>query len=175
MDSNAFGRTALCGFIAGAVAFLVFHQGGFWALTQAGVLQASTWSMVPTRPFGVPQVVSFMFWTGLWGVLAAFVVPRLPMPRWLGWVLFAAVVVTLVNWFIVLPLKGSPVGGGFRMPGARHVAHLQRPSATTRGVAGTRALRAAPANEPCRSCGTGLVAAKGAGVRALDGARSACG
>ena len=21
------------------------------------------------------------------------------------------------NWFVVLPLKGSPVGGGFRMPG----------------------------------------------------------
>ena len=117
MDSNAFGRTALCGFIAGAVAYLVFHQGGFWALTHAGVLNASTWPMVSTRPFGVPQVVSYMFWTGLWGVLAAFLVPRVTMPRWLGWVLFAAVVVTLVNWFIVLPLKGSPVGGGFRMPG----------------------------------------------------------
>ena len=118
MYSNAFGRTALCGFIAGAIAYLVFHQGGFWALTQAGVLKASTWPMVLTRPFGVPQVVSYMFWTGLWGVLAAFLVPRLTMPRWLGWVLFAAVVVTLVKWFIVLPLKGSPVGGGFRMPGA---------------------------------------------------------
>jgi len=117
MDSNAFGRTALCGFIAGAVAYLVFHQAGFWALTQAGLLQVSTWSMVSTSPFGVPQVISHMLWTGLWGVLAAFLVPLITMPRWLGWVLFAAVVVTLVNWFIVLPLKGSPVGGGFRMPG----------------------------------------------------------
>jgi hypothetical protein len=118
MTINPFGRTALCGFIAGAIAYLVFHQGGFWALTQAGVLKASTWPLVSTGPFGVPQVVSYMFWTGLWGVLAAFLVPRLTLPRWLGWVLFAAVVVTLVNWFIVLPLKGSPVGGGFRMPGA---------------------------------------------------------
>jgi hypothetical protein len=116
-NSDALVRTVLCGFIAGAVAYLVFHQGGFWALTQAGVLKASTWSMVPTRPFGVPQVVSSMFWTGLWGVVGALLVSRLSMPRWLGWVLFAAVVVTLVNWFIVLPLKGSPVGGGFRMPG----------------------------------------------------------
>jgi hypothetical protein len=59
-----------------------------------------------------------MIWTGLWGVLGAFLVPRLRMmPRWLGWVLFAAVFVTLVNWFIVLPLKGSPIGGGFQMPG----------------------------------------------------------
>lgn len=35
----------------------------------------------------------------------------------LGWILFAGVGVTLVNWFIVLPIKGSPMGGGFRMPG----------------------------------------------------------
>lgn len=117
MNSNAIGWTALCGFIAGAVAYLVFHQGAFWALTQAGVLEASTWSMVSTKPLGVPQVFSSMFWTGLWGVLGAFLVPRLSLPRWLGWVLFAAVLVTLVNWFIVLPLKGSPLGGGFRMPG----------------------------------------------------------
>ncbi len=117
IDSNAPWRTALCGFLAGAIAYLVFHQGGFWALTQAGVLNASTWPMVPTKPLGVPQVFSYMFWTGLWGVLGAFVVPRLPLPRWLGWMLFAAVIVTLINWFIVLPLKGSPVGGGFKMPG----------------------------------------------------------
>jgi len=25
--------------------------------------------------------------------------------------------VTLVNWFIVLPIKGAPMGNGFRMPG----------------------------------------------------------
>ena len=24
----------------------------------------------------------------------------------LGWILFAAIVVTLVNWFVVLPIKG---------------------------------------------------------------------
>jgi hypothetical protein len=35
----------------------------------------------------------------------------------LGWILFAAIVVSLVNWFVVLPLKGLPMGGGFRLPG----------------------------------------------------------
>jgi hypothetical protein len=30
---------------------------------------------------------------------------------------FAGVFVTLVNWFVVLPIKGAPIGGGFRMPG----------------------------------------------------------
>jgi hypothetical protein len=72
MNSNALGRTALCGFIAGAAAYLVFHQGGFWALTQAGIFEISTWSMASTKPLGVPQVFSSMFWTGLWGVLCVF-------------------------------------------------------------------------------------------------------
>jgi hypothetical protein len=31
----------------------------------------------------------------------------------LGWILFAAIVVSLANWFVVLPIKS---GGAFRMP-----------------------------------------------------------
>lgn len=117
MNSDVLARTLLCGFIAGAVAYLVFHQGALWALTQVGVLGATTWSTAATAPWGVPQVVSHMFWTGLWGALGAVAVPRLRLPGWLGWMLFAAVIVTLVNWFVVAPLKGAPLGGGFRMPG----------------------------------------------------------
>lgn len=117
MNNNT--QTALFGFLAGAIAFLIFHQGGFWALTQAGLLKASVYSMAATKPFGVPVVISYIFWTGLWGVASAFLVPRLPaaLNGPLGWILFAAIVPTLVNWFIVLPIKGAPVGGGFRMPG----------------------------------------------------------
>ena len=67
----------------------------------------------------MPTIVSAAFWGGLWGILAAFLVPRLPgaLGGVLGWVLFAAIIVTLVNWFVVLPIKGAPMGGGFRMPG----------------------------------------------------------
>ena len=115
---NTTVRTAVFGFIAGAVAFLIFHQGGFWALTQAGVLKASTWSMAATKPLGVPVVLSYIFWTGLWGIAGAFIVPRLTgTPAVIGWILFAAIVPTLVNWFIVAPLKGAELGNGFRMPG----------------------------------------------------------
>ncbi|MFI5001580.1 MAG: hypothetical protein ACHQK9_17010, partial [Reyranellales bacterium] len=47
--------------------------------------------------------------------MADFTVRRLPPPLngLLGWLLFATIVVTLVNWFVVLPLKGAPIGGGF--------------------------------------------------------------
>jgi hypothetical protein len=118
MNNNAI-QAAILGFAAGAIAFLIFHQGGFWVLTQAGLLKASVYSMAPTKPLGVPVVLSYVFWTGLWGIAGTFLVPRLPAPLRgvLGWILFAAIVPTLVNWFIVLPLKGAPVGGGFRMPG----------------------------------------------------------
>ncbi len=117
--ANTTVRTVIFGAIAGAIAFLVFHQGGFWALTQAGLLKASTWSMAATKPFGVPVVISYIFWTALWGIAAALVVPRLPgaLNGVLGWILFAAIVPTLANWFVALPLKGAPVGGGFAMPG----------------------------------------------------------
>lgn len=115
--NNTLLRTLACGFIAGAVSFVIFHQGGFWAATQAGILKASTWSMAATKPWQVPQLISYLFWTGLWGALAAFVVPHAKLPAWLGWTLFGAVVVILANWFIVAPLKGAPLGGGFRMPG----------------------------------------------------------
>lgn len=115
--NNTLIRTLACGFIAGAVSFLVFHQGGFWIAKQLGLTASTQWSMVATKPWGVPQLVSYLFWTGLWGALAAVVVPKLRIPAWLGWVLFAAIVVTAFNWFVVASLRGSALGGGFRMPG----------------------------------------------------------
>ena len=70
---------------------------------------------VPTRP----TIVSLAFWGGLWGIAAAFLVPRLPgaLGGMVGWILFAGIIVTLVNWFVVLPIKGQPMGNGFRLPG----------------------------------------------------------
>jgi hypothetical protein len=115
--NNTLVRTLACGFIAGAVSFLIFHQGGFFIAKQLGLTTGTQWSMAATKPWGVPQLVSYLFWTGLWGALAAFLVPYTKLPAMLGWVLFGAVVVIAANWFIVLPLKGAPIGGGFRMPG----------------------------------------------------------
>ena len=112
-------RIALAGFIAGAVGVLVFHQVGFLIAGQLKLINSTFYNMRPVPPWGgVPTIVSQAFWGGLWGVAAAFVVPRLPgmLKGALGWILFAAVVVIAANWFIVLPLKGSPIGGGWRMP-----------------------------------------------------------
>ena len=50
--------------------------------------------------------------------------PRPAAPRlggeagyWIGSILFGAVVVTLVAWFVVRPIKGLPVGAVFAWPG----------------------------------------------------------
>ncbi|UYN97536.1 MAG: hypothetical protein KIT25_11605 [Enhydrobacter sp.] len=112
-------RTAVIGFIAGFVGVLVFHQFGFYVSNELGLTRANLYNLRPVPPFGVPTILSAAFWGGLWGIAAAFVVERLapPLNGPLGWILFAGVVVTLVNWFVVLPIKGVPVGGGFRMPG----------------------------------------------------------
>jgi hypothetical protein len=110
-------RTVIVGFLAGALSVLVFHQLGFWVAKELGLLNAQLYSMRPVPPWDVPTIVSQAFWGGLWGIAAACLVTRLPgvLKGVLGWMLFAGIVVTLVNWFIVLPLKGAPVGGGFRM------------------------------------------------------------
>ncbi len=114
-----FWRTVLAGFLAGALSVLVFHQLGFHFAAELGYGRSNLYSMRPVPPWGVPTIVSQAFWGGLWGILGAFVVTRLPgvLSGALGWILFAAVLVLAVNWFVVLPLKGAPVGGGWRLPG----------------------------------------------------------
>ena len=112
-------RTVIVGFVAGALGVLVFHQLGFWLSNELGYTRAVLYNMRGVPPWGVPTIVSAAFWGGLWGIAAAFLVPRLPglLGGVLGWILFAAIIVSLVNWFVVFPLKGLPMGGGFRLPG----------------------------------------------------------
>ena len=112
-------RTIIAGFIAGFVSVLIFHQLGFLISNELGLTKVQLYSQRPLPPFGVPAILSSAFWGGLWGIVGAYLVPRLPtaMDGPVGWILFAGILVTLVNWFVVLPIKGAPIGGGFRMPG----------------------------------------------------------
>lgn len=112
MNTYLLGR----GFIAGAVAVLVFHQVALWVLNLLGLVPVSPWSFAPTAPFGVPAVISAAFWGGLWGVLLVAVAPSVARSPGLA-ALFGAVFPTLVAWFVVLPLKGLPAGNGFTWPG----------------------------------------------------------
>jgi hypothetical protein len=115
-------RTILLGFIAGAVAVLVFHQGTAFLLYQVGNgIPASVnmfgrvgppFSMTPVPPFGVPTVLSQSFWGGIWGIVLAALLVRLPVPALLFSFVFGALALTLVAFTLVASMKGVPTFAG---------------------------------------------------------------
>lgn len=112
---RSLGTILLIGFVAGALATLIFHQAAVWLLNALGVIQNAPYSWRPVAPLGVPQFLNLAFWGGLWGCVFALVADRFPRawPLWLAGLLFGAVAPTLVGWFVVAPLRGQPVAQGF--------------------------------------------------------------
>src|SRR5205085_11948356 len=100
-------RKLFYGFVAGFIALLLFHQSVLAALDQIGFTQARVYSVRATAPFGVPEVVSWAFWGGVWGILFAAFENYFPRGA-LYWIYafgLSATVPTLVAWFVVAPLK----------------------------------------------------------------------
>ncbi|MGE5346444.1 MAG: hypothetical protein ACM3JH_10850, partial [Acidithiobacillales bacterium] len=94
---------------------LLFHQGVLALLHGAGRTTRRPWVLTPTPPFGVPSVVSLAFWGGLWGILLWRIVRGVSGARhWLLAILLGAILPTAVAFLVVLPLKGLPVGGGWK-------------------------------------------------------------
>ena len=148
------GRWLALGFLAGAVAVPIFHQGMLALLYAAGLAARPPYATAPTAPFGVPQVWSLAFWGGIWGiVLAAFLAgTRRGAGYWWRALLFGAVAPTLIAWFLVAPLKGQPVAGGWQ-PAAMLTAVLVNAAwgvgtalglRLLAGVAGTRVQERLP-------------------------------
>jgi hypothetical protein len=104
------------GFLTGALSHLIF-QGGFGTILYAAhLIPALPWSLTPVPPLGVPRSLSYAFWAGLWGLVYALLEPRLTahFGWWVGGLVFG-IAPLLVYWFVVLPLKGAGVGGGFHL------------------------------------------------------------
>jgi hypothetical protein len=106
-------RTFVFGFLAGALAVPLFHQVMLAILHASHFVARAPFALQPTKPFGLPAVVSLTFWGGLWGIILAIVSRNRSRPGWTFAVLFGAILPTLVAWFVVLPLKGLPAGGGW--------------------------------------------------------------
>src|ERR1700682_2847897 len=71
-------KAAALGFIAGAIGVLVFHQGLILVLHVFGAMPFTPYSLKPTAPFGVPQVLSLAFFGGLWGIALILIMVRVP-------------------------------------------------------------------------------------------------
>ncbi len=105
---------AVAGFVFGALAVLVFHQGAFALLHSLGFTPRTPYSMQATGPFGLPAIWSSTFWGGVWGVLLAAMLQRFTGAKLVfAATLFGLVAPTLVAWFAVAPLMGQPVAAGF--------------------------------------------------------------
>ena len=98
-------------FIAGALAVPLFHQVVLLLLNVGGFISRAPYSMAPTKPFGVPQVISLSFFGGLWGIVLGLVLARIRArtPYWVVAILFGAIAPSLVAMFVAAPLKGQPV------------------------------------------------------------------
>ena len=102
-------------FVAGFVSTLVFHQGLLALLHRAGAWPRPAYSMNPTWPLGLPQVLSTALWAGLWAIALAFLLARWPTGAgyWLGWLLAGSIAPTIVAFLVVFPLKG--LAGGWNV------------------------------------------------------------
>lgn len=101
-------------FVAGFIATLIFHQGLLGLLYSAGISPRAPFNVAATAPLGIPQVISLAFWGGVWAVALAPLLAKLSAsPWWLGWVVAGAIGPSAVALFIVFPLKGMAMAGGW--------------------------------------------------------------
>lgn len=114
VDSGISPKSLLAGFIAAAIAVVIFHQGMFLILSLVGLLQAKPWSFAPIPPWGVPTLINQMFWGGLWGMLFSLIWPYIPGRQfWLKGLIFGILGPNLLgNWLIVALVKGRPLFSG---------------------------------------------------------------
>jgi hypothetical protein len=110
-------RDLLFGFMAGALAVVVFHQGMVFVLNTVGLIQSTVYATRGVPPYGVPTILNQMFWGGLWGLLFAAIADSLPpWPLLLLGATFGILGPVLAGWFVVAPLKGNPLAAGWVPP-----------------------------------------------------------
>lgn len=117
-------KVLMFGFICGALAVIVFHQGTIYVLHhQFPLIKAITgaadafrpathgFNIRPVPPLGVPQVLSLAFWGGVWGIVLAGLIRWARIPDLMGGFLMGLIAM-LVGLTIVAQMKGLPMWGG---------------------------------------------------------------
>lgn len=101
-------------FAAGFVSTLVFHQSLMALMHAAGLWPKPAYPMAPTPPLRVPAVLSLAFWGGVWGIVLWWAIAGDTGPQyWMLALVLGAIGPSLVALFVVAPIKGQPVAGGW--------------------------------------------------------------
>lgn len=108
-------RSLVFGFMAGALAVLVFHQGMILILHLLKYVPNFPWSFRPVGPMGIPALINSMFWGGLWGVAFAALLAFIPgKALWQRGLVFGFLGPALLgNWLLVPLFRGGVYFGGF--------------------------------------------------------------
>lgn len=114
-------KVLLFGFICGALAVVVFHQGTVYVLYhQFPLIKAVTgavdafrpatagFNIRPVPPLGVPQVMSLAFWGGVWGILLAALIRWVPVPDLLTGFLIG-MAATAFGFTVLAQMRGLPM------------------------------------------------------------------
>lgn len=106
------------GFIAAALSVLTFHQGMILLLRETGLFgippTAIVWNLQANpRAFGLPFIINLCFWGGLYGAVFGLLAPKVRLPMW-AWGLIVGASTTMVGFFIIAPLRGTPIAGGWQ-------------------------------------------------------------
>ena len=113
--AGVFRHSIVSLFIAGFISVLVFQMGAIAILHALGFVPNPPFPYGASKPMGVPQIWSFAFWGGIWGIVFGAIERRFPEGPmyYVASFLFGAIGPVLVLWFIVFPLKGQPVAAGW--------------------------------------------------------------
>ncbi len=106
------------GFLAGVLAVIVFHQGMILILRETGLFgfprTAPVWNLAANpRAFGLPVLVNQCFWGGLYGAAFAWLTTRVRIGT-LPLALMTGAATTLVGFFVIASLRGTPIAGGWQ-------------------------------------------------------------
>ncbi|HJQ37959.1 MAG TPA: hypothetical protein VKB93_12545 [Thermoanaerobaculia bacterium] len=98
----------ICWFLSGALAVPLAHHIALYVFYATGLAPYRPYSFAPTQPLGVPQLLSLMFWGGVWGLVLGAVLLRVHSNRmwWIAAILFGAIAPTLVAG-IIAKFKGG--------------------------------------------------------------------
>lgn len=110
--------THLKSFAAGFLSTLIFHQGILWIINLFVNIPFKPYSLDPTKPFGVPSIISTAFFAGLWAILIwKLIEKRTWQSNLIYAIVLGAVLPTLIAFVVVLPLKGIEFNWAFIPPG----------------------------------------------------------